>query len=107
MSKTSRVLGIMAASGLLPSQAAAFDFGFVRVPDFLDRPILIAAVLTFAGFVFLKKILPKGLSFNEVDEAERTPAMTVSAYFTALTLMTTLGLLFVGMGLQRYLEWGA
>jgi uncharacterized membrane protein len=52
----------------------------------------------------LKAVLPKGKSYSEVPKAERTRFMTVVAFAMILSLVATMGMIFVGMGLQRATE---
>jgi len=88
-----------------PTQALAFDFGFVRVPAYLDVPIIASAVVTAIAAFVLKRSLPAGRSYTDVSKEDRTTVMTVSACLSIASLVATFGLLFLGMGLQRAAEW--
>jgi hypothetical protein len=88
----------------LGGPATAANFGFVRWPDYLDTYILIAAIVSGVGFVWLKAVLPKGLSFVDVPKANRTPGMKLAAFVTMIAFVALMGMVFVGMGLQRAAE---
>lgn len=88
----------------LAGPATAANFGFVRWPDYLDSYIMIAAVASGVGFVWLKAALPKGLSFTEVPQADRTARMKLAALVTMIAFIALMGMVFVGMGLQRAAE---
>jgi len=87
-----------------PTQVLAFDFGFVRVPNYLDVPIVCSAILTAIFAFILKRTLPAKLSFKDVPQQDRTKLMAASAYLSLTFLLVTLALLFIGMGLQRAVE---
>jgi hypothetical protein len=96
---------VSAGIGLvLARPALAADFGFVRWPDYLDTYILIAAIATGLGFVWLKLVLPKGTSFDKVPKADRTAGMKLAASMTGIAFVALMGMVFVGMGLQRAAE---
>lgn len=85
-------------------KALAANLGFVRWPDYLDFYILASTALTAVSFFVLKAVVPKGKSYSEVPKAERTRFMTVVAFAMILSLVATMGMIFVGMGLQRATE---
>ena len=95
---------VMLTLTLVPTQAFAFSFGFVRVPDYLDTPILYALISLGIFFVTLKMTLPKGSSYVNVEKDDRTAVMSLSAYLSIISLVALMGMLFVGMGLQRFAE---
>lgn len=84
--------------------AAAANFGFVRWPGYLDSYITIAAIASGVGFVWLKAVLPRGLSFVEVPRDGRTVGMKLAAFVTIIAFLVLMGMVFVGMGLQRASE---
>lgn len=55
-----------------PTQVLVFDFGFVRVPNYLDVLIVCSAMLTAIFALILKRTLPAGLSFKDVPQQDRT-----------------------------------
>jgi len=89
-----------------PQAAYAANFGFVRRPDYLDLPILGAWLMAGVSFVFAKTLLPKGKKdFVSVPKEERSVLLRVSVYLMAISVVIGLGMIFLGMGLQRALEW--
>ncbi len=65
----------------LAGPAAAANFGFVRWPDYLDTYILLAAIASGFGFVWVKAVMPGGRPFFEVPKADRTFGMKLAGYF--------------------------
>lgn len=92
-------IGLFAAN-----PAAAANFGFVRWPDYLDTYILIAAIASGVGFVWVKAVMPGGRSLFEVPKAQRTFGMKLAGYFGMIAFVALMGMVFVGMGLQRAAE---
>ena len=86
---------------LLPSQAFAANFGFVRWPDALDAYVLASAMFTAIGFAALKLQLPAGVPYNKVPKEQRTNGLFLAALVTGVSFVALMGLVFVGMGLQR------
>lgn len=98
---------VLAAFGFvlsLAGPAAAANFGFVRWPDYFDTYILIAAIASGIGFVWVKAVMPGGRSLFEVPKAERTFGMKLAGYFTMIAFVALMSMVFVGMGLQRAAE---
>ena len=93
-----------AVSLVLAGPAAAANFGFVRWPDYLDTYIYFAAVVTVLGLVAVKMQLPKGLGYTEVPKDQRTTAMFVTVVVMGIAFVALMGMVFVGMGLQRAAE---
>ncbi|KAE9627582.1 hypothetical protein GP644_18540 [Parasedimentitalea maritima] len=89
---------------LLPNSAAAFNFGFVRVPDYLDPffiALLIAALPSWICVVLTK---PKHVPLNELTNTKLEPVPRAYFRILQLIIIAFLSLLFVGMGLARYAE---
>lgn len=91
---------------LLMSQgsASAFNFGFVRVPDWMDSYIgwlLVAVGVSWVGLLFTK---PKGVPFNQLPNVRISPIANFFRLVTAASGLLVIVLLFVGMGLRRYAE---
>ena len=94
--------GVFLASG----PAAAFDFGFVRVPMWMDPWILGLAVGMVPFWLLAVVTKPRHIAFKDiyrnygaVSSITRMAHRTTAAIFVALMAM-----LFLGMGLQRYAE---
>ena len=97
-------VALVSVAALWPEQAFAANFGFVRWPDSLDAFLLVAAVFTAVGFAALKIQLPAGLSYAQVPREHRTTAMSLAAVVTGVSFAALMGMVFVGMGLQRLAE---
>ena len=93
-----------AVSLVLGGPAAAANFGFVRWPDYLDTYIYVAAIVTVLSLVAVKMQLPKGLGYAEVPKDQRTTAMFVTVVVMGIAFVALMGMVFVGMGLQRAAE---
>ena len=86
----------------VPQAAHAANFGFVRWPDYLDMPILVAMILTGVSFLVFKSRMPEGAKdYVSVPKAERSALLKISAFTMLASLIICLGMIFVGMGLQR------
>ncbi|PBC00644.1 hypothetical protein [Mesorhizobium sp. WSM3860] len=85
--------------------AFAFNFGFVRVPDWMDPYIGVLVVLTFFFWLGLAATKPSGVPFQQVRYVKISPIanffyLGLAFFFTIMMVM-----LFAGMGLRRYAEW--
>ena len=89
---------------VLTRPAVAANFGFERWPSYLDSYILIAAIAVGVGFVWLKAVLPKGLSLAEVPRGQRTLGMKLAGFVAGIAFVALMAMVFVGMGLQRAAE---
>jgi hypothetical protein len=97
-------VALAAVAGMVPLQAAAADFGFVRWPDYLDVWIALTGILSVACLVWLKRMLPPGQHFTAIPPSRRSRSMTLSAYGLMISVTACLGMIFAGMGLQRLAE---
>lgn len=85
----------------LPRNASAYDFGFLKAPDWMDQYILLALllmVLFWAGAYLTK---PEHVRFSELRKIRKTPLNRF--FFVILQILTwiTMALVFIGMGLAR------
>jgi len=89
---------------LVPNSAAAFNFGFVRAPDYLDPFFIILMLAIVPTWIAVWLTKPKTVSFNELKNTQLEPLPRV--YFRILQglIIVILTLLFVGMGLARIAE---
>jgi hypothetical protein len=88
-----------------PQTAHAANFGFVRWPGYLDMPIVLALLMTGLSFVLFKTQMPKeAKDFVSVPKEERSALLKMSAILMLASLVVCLGMIFVGMGLQRVAE---
>lgn len=89
----------------LPQVAYAANFGFVRWPDYLDMPIVSSMIATVVFFVIFKAVLPKGAKdYVSVPKEERSLMLKATCLFMLASLGICIGLIFLGMGLQRASE---
>ncbi|WP_282046559.1 hypothetical protein [Roseibium album] len=89
----------------LPQAAYAANFGFVRWPDYLDMPIASSMIATAVFSVVFKAILPKGAKdYVSVPKEERPLLLKATGLFMLASLGICIGLIFLGMGLQRASE---
>lgn len=92
---------------LFPSHAFAFDFGFVRVPGWMDPYIGSLFIAFCVGFLGLSVTKPRGVPFNQLPNVKISPLANFFRYFSLITLLLLMLMVFVGMGLQRAVEAGA
>ena len=105
MKNTLSRLGLVAlATTMIPGQAFAANFGSIRWPDYLDAYIFSLMIPAVLGGIWLKRTLPKGMYFLQVPKEQRTKSMTIAGYLTLVTFIPMMGLIFIGMGLQRFAE---
>jgi hypothetical protein len=105
--RPSLVLSLALIPALLaPGQAAAFDFGFVRVPDWMGPWILGLAAGMVPFWLFVAVTKPRHIAFRDVRRSHGEVArITRMAHGTMLVLFAALmAMIFVGMGLRRYAE---
>lgn len=94
---------------VVPAPAFAFNFGFVRAPDWMDPYIGTAfvATLVLMGLTILAK--PKGVPVNRMYLYRRHfsgVGRFIYGLF-GLSFVTLMTMVFLGMGLQRAAEAGA
>ncbi len=92
---------------IVPNRAAAFNFGFVRVPDWMDPIFVFLLLVMVPTWVAVKLTKPHNVPFNELYRTKMDRLPTI--YFRMLQLFVgiLLVLLFLGMGLRRMAEAGA
>ena len=98
---------LLSCSALLlaTNNAAAFNLGFIRAPDWMDQYFawMIAAQILLIIGVFLTK--PIGVPFNQLRTVKLDPAPKFFFYSFGTLYMTFMLLIFIGMGLARYAEF--
>lgn len=104
-----QVVGLTAGASALAMSAGpamAFDAGFVRVPDWMDKyfVILVPVTVILLGLTWLTK--PRGVPFNQLYRTPLTGLNRASYNALVITFVALMGLLFTGMGLQRLAEGG-
>lgn len=93
---------------LIPTQALAFDFGFVRGPVWMDQYLLILLGVSTFSFIMTLMFRPRGVPVNQMymhfgrfNFVGRIVYGVFGLTFSALMVMV-----FLGMGLQRASEAG-
>ncbi len=97
----------LCAAMLLPfsaSQAFAFNWGFVRAPDWMDAYLLVLAIISAVFFLALSIVKPSGVPVNRLYYVRLSPGVRMIHIGTVCFFGLFMILLFVGMGLQRYAE---
>ncbi len=86
---------------VLPRTASAYDFGFVRAPDWMDPIVLglIALFLVTWGAAIAAK--PAGVPVNEMYRTEMPPLPTWLWRIALAAFTVLMAAVFVGMGLAR------
>ena len=103
--RAQKIFALILPLTLLPQAAFAADFGFVRWPGYLDMPIVLSAVLTAVAVVVFKTQMPKtAKDFVSVPKEERSFLLNASAIVMLGGLVLCIGMMLVGMGLQRVVE---
>jgi hypothetical protein len=89
------------ALALMSTNAGAYDFGFVRAPDWMDVYVagLIALQAPFWLATYLAK--PAHVPFNQVYRAKVGPWARTFHTITLVLFSATMVLVFAGMGLAR------
>lgn len=86
------------------SHAHAFNFGFVRVPDWMDSYIAWLVIITIVSMAGLTVTKPRGVPLNQLPNVEISPIANVFRYVALIAFSILMVLVFVGMGLRRYAE---
>jgi hypothetical protein len=100
LATTAATVSLLLAAG----PAAAANFGFVRWPAYLDLYILVVALPVALSLVWLKLVLPKGMTFYNLPKEQRTAGITFAGRVGQISFCALMILVFVGMGLQRAVE---
>lgn len=100
--------GIAAVLMLLPApQALAFNFGFVRVPDWMDMYIGVLCAVSVAAWLGLLATKPRGVPIRELPNVQISPLAGFFRWGLLIAFMGMMALVFLGMGLRRYAEFQA
>lgn len=86
------------------NQAFAFNFGFVRVPDWMDSYIaglMIAALFSYLGLAVTK---PRGIPVNQLSRVKVSPLANFFRIILLISFALLMLMLFAGMGLRRFAE---
>jgi len=90
---------------LSANRAFAFNFGFVRVPDWMDPYIGSLVVVTFVFWLGLAATKPSGVPFKQVQYVKISPIANFFYLGLGFFFAIMMVMLFAGMGLRRYAEW--
>ncbi|RWC32623.1 hypothetical protein [Mesorhizobium sp.] len=90
---------------LSANRAFAFNFGFVRAPDWMDPYLGGLVVVTVVFWLGLAATKPSGVPSKQVRYVKISPTANFfylgMAFFFAIMMV----MLFTGMALRRYAEW--
>lgn len=81
--------------------ALAFNFGFVRVPDWMDPWILLLLVLQIPFWLVALRYKPKGQSLLGMDKSGLPGFAKLSITLVTILFGLMMLMIFVGMGLAR------
>ena len=103
-----KFLTLAALITAMPMQALAFNFGRVRAPDWMDPYALTLLICTCVGFMLIALTKPRHVPMNALYRHVREFGFfgRLSYVFTTISFFLLMGLVFVGMGLQRAAEAG-
>ncbi|MEO9875162.1 MAG: hypothetical protein ABJM26_20695 [Anderseniella sp.] len=85
-------------------QALAFNFGFVRVPDWMDTYIVWLVAATLVSMIGLSLTKPGGVPMNQLSNVQISPMANVFRVCMLIAFVVLMTLVFVGMGMRRYAE---
>ena len=99
---------VFAAALFAATPATAYDFGFVRAPDWMDPIVgsLLAATVVLFGLTVAMK--PRGVEVSEMYQHFGDFSLFGRIIYAAMALafIALMGMVFLGMGLQRAAEAG-
>ncbi|WP_208353826.1 hypothetical protein [Pseudaestuariivita rosea] len=100
-----RVIGkvLLAGAGLIvmTNGAYAYDFGFVRAPDWMDPYVLGLLLLQIPFFLGLMVTKPSSVPFNQLYRADLPPMARFFHRAWGAIFVVFMIFVFVGMGLAR------
>ncbi len=106
-SSMKRLFFICSISSLLflsVSRAFAFNFGFMRVPDWMDSYIGVLFVITCIFWLGLAATKPRGVPFKQLANVKISPLAKFFRIGLLIAFTILMVIFFAGMGLRRYAE---
>ncbi len=94
------------ALALAPAEAQAFNYGFIRVPDWMDRYLVALLVLQLPFWLGLVVTKPRGVPFNQLYRTQMGRVPTFFLRVTQILFVSMMTMFFLGMGLRRAAEQG-
>lgn len=91
--------GFMTA--LVANPAWAFNWGFVRAPDWMDSWLLLLLVLQTPFWLVALRYKKRGESLLEMDKSNLPAFARISIYVVVVLFALLMIMLFIGMGLAR------
>ncbi|MEM7212971.1 MAG: hypothetical protein AAF479_13950 [Pseudomonadota bacterium] len=88
----------------LPLPAHAFNLGFVRVPDWMDKWFLVLVPVTVIFWLLTLVSKPSGVPFNKLYRRPLTGFNRACYNGLLMVFIVTMAMLFLGMGLRRAVE---
>jgi len=81
--------------------AWAFNWGFVRAPDWMDSWLLLLLVLQTPFWLVALRYKKRGESLLEMDKSNLPAFARISIYVVGVLFALLMIMLFIGMGLAR------
>ena len=85
----------------LASPALAFDFGFLKAPDWMDKWLILLIVVLIPFSIIAMRHKPRGVSLLAMDKSALSPFAKLSVYISMALVSIITTMLLVGMGLAR------
>lgn len=89
------------------NRAFAFNWGFLRVPDWMDlylAELLVASLFSYLGLAVTK---PRGVSVKTAFRIKVSPVANFFRVFFIFSYSLMMVVFFTGMALRRYAEFSA
>ncbi len=99
-----QTLGItVIAFALTASSAWAYNFGFVRAPNWMDPYMLILLIFQLPFWLAVAITKPKAISFSTIFQRQSELSSTARFYYRICQVLggMLIIMMFVGMGLAR------
>lgn len=86
---------------LYSSQVLAFDLGFVRAPDWMDKYLLVLLIIYGVFWTTLLFVKPRGIPVRELYGVNKSFITKFCLFVSASAFILFMIMLFIGMGLAR------
>ena len=97
-------LWAIAALFIPATHAFAFNFGFVRVPDWMDYYISVLLGVSLVSYLGVLATKPQGVPTNQLSQVKISLITNIFRFILLIAFGLLMLMVFVGMGLRRYAE---
>ncbi len=97
-------LWVIAALFIPASHAFAFNFGFVRVPDWMDYYISVLLGVSLVSYLGVLATKPQGVPTSQLSQVKISLITNIFRFILLIAFGLLMLMVFVGMGLRRYAE---